>query len=155
MKTFDLSQQSEDWYQNMAKKLLNELSYTRKSSDDKTAIIQGIEKQNNPVKNENFDIRRTYTSKYCDDSEIENKRQNFEIDDLPPRMFREEFLEQRITRRNNRNSGDFSLPKRSRDEVAKVIKAGTVSVGNDRLPEELSEVYARDARRYDSAFERY
>ena len=83
-----------------------------------------------------------------------------------PRTARREFLQQRLERRARRQTEE-PAPDGGTDESAAEADAGglddAVFIADVRrdeltesgLPERLSEVYRRDARRYDGPFERY
>jgi len=78
------------------------------------------------------------------------------LDEDAPRMERRQFLSQRLERRAERTKHDAAD---SGDEAAEEEFAVTDVRRNELtdtgLPARLSEVYRRDARRYDGAFERY
>lgn len=81
-----------------------------------------------------------------------------------PRMTRRDFLLQRLNRRAERDSGadgfDTVLPEtgEASGETEKTVFTTDLrrdELTADGLPEKLSEVYRRDARRFDGPFERY
>lgn len=78
------------------------------------------------------------------------------LDEDAPRTERRQFLSQRLERRAERTKHDAAD---SEDGVAAEDIAVTDVRRNELtdtgLPARLSEVYRRDARRYDGAFERY
>ena len=70
-----------------------------------------------------------------------------------PRTTRRQFLAQRLERRETRKAADdYGETADSDDFTADVRRDVLTDAG---LPAQLSEVYRRDARRYDSPFERY
>jgi len=87
------------------------------------------------------DMKRTYAEKASSE-------------ELYPRLKRGEFWEQRLlrrkTRENQRNTGGEAAAETVRNTQ---MRPGKLS-GAD-LPEQLSDIFCRDARRYDGAFERY
>ena len=71
-----------------------------------------------------------------------------------PRLSRKEFLEQRAERRRPRGNPLFSLGGASSAADGKSIKLSDNLTQAD-LSEKLSDIFCRDARRYDGAYERY
>lgn len=71
-----------------------------------------------------------------------------------PRLSRKEFLEQRAERRRPRGNPLFSLGGASSAADGKSIKLSGDLTQAD-LSEKLSDIFCRDARRYDGAYERY
>ncbi|MGI5985031.1 MAG: hypothetical protein GXY01_02735 [Clostridiales bacterium] len=75
-----------------------------------------------------------------------------------PRMSRREYLNQRLERRgkieNDFGSGAGMYANENTGAHSKAARHSENLLKND-LPEKLSDVFCRDARRYDGAFERY
>lgn len=71
-----------------------------------------------------------------------------------PKLSRREFLEQRMERRIQRENSFNSAVKTAAEADGKSIKQyGNLTQAD--LPEKLSDIFCRDARRYDGAYERY
>lgn len=80
--------------------------------------------------------------------------ESFDEEEFHPRLSRREFLEQRILRRRTKEGLSETLggtvPDKGRNQTD-----NPVSLPQADLPEKLSDIFCRDARRYDGAFERY
>ena len=75
-------------------------------------------------------------------------------DEFSPRLKRGEFLEQRVLRRKARESAIGTFGDTDEGVAEKTaVRSGTLPQTD--LPEKLSDIFCRDARRYDGAFEKY
>ena len=70
-----------------------------------------------------------------------------------PRTTRRQFLQQRIERRMKRDAGQNGGGALDGEAVEADVKKSELTDAG--MPARLSEVYRRDARRYDGPFERY
>ena len=96
---------------------------------------------------------RQLLSEAAYDSEIQDYHAG-NMEELSPRLSRREFLEQRISRRKAREGFDGSAAESSQGAYKGVVtKPGSLTQPD--LPEKLSDVFCRDARRYDGGFEKY
>ncbi|PKM72479.1 MAG: hypothetical protein CVU91_08800 [Firmicutes bacterium HGW-Firmicutes-16] len=85
------------------------------------------------------------------------KRRNAEAavsDEFSPRFKRSDFFEQRVFRRKARENAAGALGENAKGTVENAaVRLGSVPQAD--LPEKLSDIFCRDARRYDGALEKY
>ncbi len=75
-------------------------------------------------------------------------------DEFSPRLKRSDFFEQRVFRRKARENAAGAWGESAEGTVENAaVRLGSLPQAD--LPEKLSDIFCRDARRYDGAFEKY
>ncbi len=143
--------------QEMARAILSEIYSSEHARKDLTGFVSspkttiaGADRTDTELAGSD---NRQLLSEEAYDSEIQAYRADNK-EELIPRLSRREFLEQRVLRRKAREGFDGSAAESGSGTIKSVVtKSGSLTQAD--LPEKLSDIFCRDARRYDGAFEKY